>query len=280
MPKQKLQEMQNLKKTSKLFRNIFIHAFVREVIKNYSSELKYKIELREKEHLKSIENLNLKEVSPVVEKIVEKASEPVKERSEMPQIQTQPSFRPPKPLPKPYKIPPRLRIPEPQLPERLRYIQPEARPGVQIDLGMKLNPLISDPVVQTIECNGPNEKVIVRNPGQKATNITLNKDEIDNVIKKFSEVAKIPVHEGVFKVAVGKLVLSAIVSDVVGSKFIIKKLRYSPTPQGPGPGTSRLKSPQTFMKRPPRPRPRPAGPQPGRAMPGARPPAPNRPGQR
>ena len=48
-------------------------------------------------------------------------------------------------------------------------------------------------------------------------------------MKRFSEAAKIPVHEGIFKVAIGKLVLSSIVSQIVGTKFIIKKMQmYAP----------------------------------------------------
>jgi len=64
--------------------------------------------------------------------------------------------------------------------------------------------------------------------GTKRTNIILNKEEIDQIIKKFSETAKIPLYEGIFRVVVGKLILSAIISDVIGSKFIIKKMMYSP----------------------------------------------------
>ena len=92
----------------------------------------------------------------------------------------------------------------------------------------KLNPLIKDPAVRTIEVN-PDEKVIVTGTmGTKPTSIILSKEDIDKIIKKFSETAKIPVYEGIFRVVVGKLILSAIISDVVGSKFIIKKMMYSP----------------------------------------------------
>jgi hypothetical protein len=72
---------------------------------------------------------------------------------------------------------------------------------------------------------------VTGNMGNKKTGIVLSKDEIDEIINKFSEASKIPLGEGVFRVAVGKLVFSAIVSDVVSSKFIIKKLLY---PSAPG----------------------------------------------
>ena len=94
----------------------------------------------------------------------------------------------------------------------------------------KLNPLIKDRVVRNIACNGPDKNIMVKGMmGRKITNIILSEEEINQTIKKFSEIAKIPVYEGIFKVAVGRLILSAIISKVVGSKFIIKKMmEYSP----------------------------------------------------
>jgi hypothetical protein len=222
------ESLQTLEHTSEEFRKSFLLAFTKELIKNSVPELKVAIERREREAL-----MEIKEVSPRI-------SMPVTLTVPIPGAQPKPRF---KTLPKPFRMPPRLMIPAPRLPERLRYIRPVARPGIEIDLG-KLNSLVADPVIQTIECNGPNEKVIIRDPGQKATNITLSKEEIDSVIQKFSETSKIPVIEGVFRVAVGKLVLSAIISDVVGSKFIIKKLRYTPAAQEEG--ISRLQPPKVF----------------------------------
>jgi len=120
-----------------------------------------------------------------------------------------------------------LFIPEPMLPERLRYLRPISTKG-EIDLG-KINNFIQDPVIRMIECNGPNQGVIIAGSmGKKETTITLTKEEIEEIIKKFSEEAKIPLQEGFFKVAVKKLIISAIYSESVGSKFIIQKLLYNP----------------------------------------------------
>jgi hypothetical protein len=120
-----------------------------------------------------------------------------------------------------------LRIPRSKLPPRFQYLRPIPT-NIQIDLE-ELNPLIKDPMVKIIECNGPDENIIVRGEmGTRKTNIILNKEDIDHIIKKFSETTKIPFQEGVFKVAVGKLILLAIISEVTGSKFIIKKMIYSP----------------------------------------------------
>jgi len=89
----------------------------------------------------------------------------------------------------------------------------------------KLDPLVKDPLVRAIECNGPDERVIVTGAmGRKSTKIILTKEELSEIIKKFSDASKIPVHEGIFRVVFGGLSLSAIVSEIIGSKFLIKKM--------------------------------------------------------
>lgn len=124
-----------------------------------------------------------------------------------------------------------LTIPEPRLPSHLQYLKPVPR-NMEIDLE-KLNPLIKDPAVKIIECDGPDEHIFVRGRmGTKPTNIVLSKEEIIKVIKKISEASKMPIHEGVYRVVVGRLILSAIISEVVGSKFMIKKMLYAPTFRG------------------------------------------------
>lgn len=120
---------------------------------------------------------------------------------------------------------PHLFIPELKLPPQLEYLKPIPNPGIDIDL-FKLTPLIKDPAVRLIEVN-PDERVMVTGTmGTKPTDIILNKEDIDRVINKFSEVSKIPTNEGIYRVIVGNLILSAIISGVIGSKFVIKKMVY------------------------------------------------------
>jgi len=131
--------------------------------------------------------------------------------------------------PKPQHMPPRKRpyrplfIPEAPLPQDLQYIQPYPT-NIPVNLG-KLEPLALDPNVRTIECNGPDEPIIVKgNMGTRPTAIILNSTDINNILQSFSEASKIPLNEGIFKIAAGRYLLSAIISDVVGSKFIIRKM--------------------------------------------------------
>ncbi len=191
-----------LQETSETFKELFLLAFTRELIINYAGgevlELESKIEKEKEDRREAIKEIVHEEMHP------EKRF---------------------KALPRPFQIsalPKRLIIPVPRFPARLAYIQPTPMPE-QIDLG-KLNPLMQDMAVQVIECHGPDKEIVVRAPTERKTSITLTKEEIDEIVKKFSEAAKIPVTEGIFRVAFGRIVFTAIISDVVGTKFIVKKL--------------------------------------------------------
>jgi hypothetical protein len=208
--------MKSQEKTEE-FKQFFLLAFTRELIKNYFIEDIDKIEFEE-ETQKQIAKKRAREVVREFKRPLKMS--PVRQLKAM----TDETF---KPLPMPFRPKRRLIIPRPNLPPRLQYIKPVPT-SKQLDLG-KLNPLIQDPAVQSIECNGPNENIIVKTPSERKTGIILNKEEIDDIINTFSQSAKIPVSEGVFRAAVGSLFLSGIISEVIGSKFIIKRIRY-PTP--------------------------------------------------
>jgi len=200
-----------LTKISDEFKVSFLRQFTRELIRNSSTN-----------EFLELETVLKKEKTDTHQEISEK----IKER-ESP-IFTKKEIK--KPFLKTRKLPvPVLRIPETKLPQNLQYLKPTPT-KLEMDLG-KLNPLVKDPLVVSIECSGTDESVVVRGRmGVKKTNIILNKEEIDQTIKKFSEAAKIPIHEGVLKMAKGRLVLSAVISNVIGSKFIIKKMAYSQHP--------------------------------------------------
>jgi len=121
-----------------------------------------------------------------------------------------------------------LIIPEPKLPQELNYFPtPTEEPPIEIE---QFSPLIKDTHVRIIECYGAGKKIIVRGAmGVKPTNIILDKDEINEIIQKFSEATKIPLSEGIFRVAIGKLIFTAIPSKVIDAKFIIKKMEYPRT---------------------------------------------------
>jgi len=104
-------------------------------------------------------------------------------------------------------------------------IRPEAQPRPEnLELG-RLESFLKDPSIQSIECPGPGRNLLVKRYSKiNTTKVTLNQVEITNVINNFAQQARIPIAGGILKAAVGDLVISAVISDFVGSRFIINKI--------------------------------------------------------
>ena len=162
------------------------------------------------------EKIPEKKINFGVEEVVGKLQAERFEHSLKPTIAKQEKFRPP--LGNATLI-----VPEEKLPQHLEYLNPVPT-GSDVDVG-KLNSLVRDPMVKVIECPGPDGNITVSGTmGMKSTGITLSRDEISDIIDRFSKASKIPVHEGVFKVVVGRIIFLAIVSEIIGSRFTIKKM--------------------------------------------------------
>jgi len=212
---------QNLKrKSSEAKKRFILLQFTRELIRHSGEGEILKLENVLKFQSREKDRGNIEEE---LTRIVKKPREP---KGELARSLESGSF---KPFQRPKQVRgsnfPVLRIPRPKLPPRFQYLKPIPT-SVEIDLG-KLNPLAKDPLVKNIECNGPNQNIIVEGTmGRKKTQIKLDRKEIDEMIDKFSKTAKIPIYEGVFRVIVGKFIFSAIISEIIGSKFIIRKIVY------------------------------------------------------
>lgn len=231
-----------LKTISKESKALILLEFTRELLMHSASAELFKLKriIKEEEMEKTAKkgNINQKIRESIKEKIsapknLENIEKPLPIIAPQPPKEAETSVINPveselgiKPI-MPVRIRPRvLRIPEPRLPPRLQYLKPTAQ-NIQIDLP-KINSLLNDPLVRTIECNGPGEKIVVTVPMIKNTNIILSKDEISDIVQIFEEKSKIPATEGMYNVVVGRLIFSAIISDVIGSKFVIKKMNYTP----------------------------------------------------
>lgn len=104
-------------------------------------------------------------------------------------------------------------------------IQPEFQTRPELSVLEKLEPLLKDNSIQSIECPGPGKNILIKRYNKiNVTRISLNQSEITNIINNFSQKARIPMVGGILKAAVGDLVISAIVSEFVGSRFIINKI--------------------------------------------------------
>jgi len=215
------------------FKKKFLFIFTKELINNSGKremiKLQSIVEEKRKEGPRQI-------VQPIFKKEISQPQRIIPKKIETPEITVSPT----RPMIKRQIVRPTsnqiLFIPEPTLPKHLEYLKPTATAqteNVEIDLG-KLNPLLKDSAVKIIE-GSPDERVrVMGTMGTRVTDIFLSKEDIESIINKFSEVSKIPTVEGIYRVVVGNLNLSAIISEVIGSRFVIKKIS-SPQQQNPNP---------------------------------------------
>lgn len=94
---------------------------------------------------------------------------------------------------------------------------------VNLEFG-RITLLINDPSIQLIECSGPGKNITIIRQGRKQlTKISLSSNEIKEILEKFAEKARVPLIEGVFRAVVDNFLVNAVISDSIGSRFIIKK---------------------------------------------------------
>ena len=97
----------------------------------------------------------------------------------------------------------------------------------------KLELILRDPSIKSIECPGSDRLILVHKGSSiQTTGVSLTSLEIDSIMKEISERTKIPIIPGVFKAAFNNLIITAVVSEFVGTRFIIQKnyQRLQPPP--------------------------------------------------
>ena len=88
----------------------------------------------------------------------------------------------------------------------------------------KLNFLIKDPAVTEVECTGSDQTLLVKKAGVvQRTKVKLSIEEVYELIAEFSQKTRIPVIEGTFKAALSNIILTAVLSETLGPRFILQK---------------------------------------------------------
>ena len=91
-----------------------------------------------------------------------------------------------------------------------------------LDLG-KLNIFIKNPEVTAIECNGPNMVLVIKKGAQSmTTTTTLSSQEIEDIIKKFSDATKTEIAP-LFKTTFGDMTIITFISSIIGTRFLISR---------------------------------------------------------
>jgi hypothetical protein len=188
---------------------------------------KIKKKLKEKE--KEIEKIREHELRPELRheikpgmKITERKKPPIEpipvELEHAPEPPAELLMSPPK-VPEPKLSLPRL----PKLPQPPKFFETGVKIHPSLNLG-KLNDFITDPTIQAIQCDGSFMPLkILKKDETIDTDIELNDREITDIINAFARHVSKEVKGPVFKASIKGLMISAVVSEFIGTKFIITK---------------------------------------------------------
>jgi len=91
----------------------------------------------------------------------------------------------------------------------------------KLDLG-KIEQIMADPTTISIECDGPDKKIKIIKDSQISTAESLTSKEIRSVIETISKKTKVPIRV-IFRAIFNGIVIDAIISDIIGPRFIITK---------------------------------------------------------
>ena len=106
---------------------------------------------------------------------------------------------------------------------QIQSIQPNIR-VIKYESLKKIESLINDKAIQMIECPSQGKNILVKVRNRiNITKIILSEDEIKNIINFFSTATRIPISKGILNATLDYLSISAIFSDLTGSRFIINK---------------------------------------------------------
>jgi hypothetical protein len=200
-------------------REIFLRQFVYNLIKNYQKFYNIKQTEQIKQLVKSPPVYNS---PPQIQMRKRVAIRPIQQNVNQAPIPS--SFNPNRQLIN------RQPIKKSQLPMELPSVLNSIAPSSQVSNPTiiasmnKMNPLLVDFSITSIECPGPEKPVIVSKGGlTQTTGIVLSNEEINRFMDEISSKTKIPVIPGVFKAAFDNFILTAVVSEFVGTRFFIQR---------------------------------------------------------
>lgn len=206
-----------LEETSVEARTIFLLKFTEQLIKNSKGTELLRLEeiIRKKIGLPSLLQIPRQNIDERVREVLTK--KPTKTFEEM----KEPTKRI-TPLPQNEQKFISLTVPRPKFQENVPSPVQE-----NINFG-KIDALTKDPNVKLIEFQ-ENQKIIVEGGmGRKFTGIELTQSEVKDLLNEFSSKTKIPLNNGVNKIALRNYLITAIVSEQGIKNFLIKKTFESP----------------------------------------------------
>jgi hypothetical protein len=111
---------------------------------------------------------------------------------------------------------------EPIAGQKIYYVEGKPR---AINGLLKIQNMLNDPSVSTIECQGPNTPLILVRRGMKQfTRLSLTQEEIKDILDDFTEKAHIPLVDGVIHVVVDNFEITGVYSELIRSNFSISRV--------------------------------------------------------
>ena len=203
------------------YRSLFLKEFTKELILNID-----KIDLGKEGNIENFDEISERIRKEILEQIErEYEYNKIKNQEIVPKstikIKPLPTIKESlKPLTKDYmKTIPNKVIPKPTIQ------QPPIKFNSTDEIIYEIKKIFNDPRVTGVECSGKDQFLLVKTATKvMSTKIKLTEEEIREVIYKFSKDTKIPIINGILNATKDNLLISAIISDVAGSKFLIKKV--------------------------------------------------------
>lgn len=85
--------------------------------------------------------------------------------------------------------------------------------------------LLSDPNVSSLECPGPGKPIVLNKSGSmESSSMTFSQEEIKTVMDEVARKTGQKFDSGFVKAAVGNFIISAVISEFVGTRFVMQKL--------------------------------------------------------
>jgi len=108
-------------------------------------------------------------------------------------------------------------------------VVPKVASMQKITIMDRLNKIFADPAVQVLNCPGPNKNVLITRLGMvQPSQISFNENEINDFMKDLSEKTRIPLIPGLIKVIFQNLIITSVVSEFIGTKFIAERRQQGP----------------------------------------------------
>ena len=91
-----------------------------------------------------------------------------------------------------------------------------------------LKALLEDSSINAVECQGPAKQLVLRKQGATIlSQVTLSESDIQKQIEQWSNTTNTPISNGVLRANNENLTITAVISELIGSRFIVIRKPHS-----------------------------------------------------